>query len=370
MNLSKGEAALLFKGILLMCSANIQGERTISAVFHLLKGKRSIQTVQDGHIYELDDFFGIYPKLKRDDFDLHIQELCESGDITTDITNNKVCLITKQGEDALAKLHSYLPYHYFKGLSYHSFSVIFLNRLLLLVQVLTNKKKNNSTYIPIIDDQIITSWVTRIYQTLKLDVNNTLEMFYEELHFLLTYLSEEEASIFIDRLTGYKHYGLSTQQLAKKYEQTVHDVHVLFIGITHYFIHIIMQNSEKLPFMMLLLEDLSLVPFITQSANKTYAWIKRGYDLDDIAIKRQLKINTIYDHVVEIALQDVSFPIERYVSKQNQKTIIEAIHSAKSSKLKSIKKHLDEHISYFQIRLTLAAMNNVLEIGDNNERID
>ena len=49
--------------ILLTIISRIDGERTIYAGLHLLRGKRSGQTLQDVEYYGLKDFFGILPKL-------------------------------------------------------------------------------------------------------------------------------------------------------------------------------------------------------------------------------------------------------------------------------------------------------------------
>ncbi len=70
---------MFFDTIILTCCARFQAGRSISAVFHLLKGKRSIQTVQDAHLYQLEQFYGIYPTLRKRSFDERIQKLEKNG---------------------------------------------------------------------------------------------------------------------------------------------------------------------------------------------------------------------------------------------------------------------------------------------------
>ena len=60
---------MLFQQILLTILSTFQNERTISAAYHLLKGKRSGQTIQDVGLFKLYQFFGLLPKLSRKKFE-------------------------------------------------------------------------------------------------------------------------------------------------------------------------------------------------------------------------------------------------------------------------------------------------------------
>ena len=50
--------------LLLFIISRLDGERTIYAGLHLLRGKRSGQTLQDVEYYNLKPLFGILPKLQ------------------------------------------------------------------------------------------------------------------------------------------------------------------------------------------------------------------------------------------------------------------------------------------------------------------
>ncbi|QGS69913.1 hypothetical protein CV093_11310 [Oceanobacillus sp. 143] len=76
-----------------------------------------------------------------------------------------------------------------------------------------------------------------------------------------------------------------------------------------------------------------------------------------IASIRDLKINTIHDHLIEIALYETNFPLHHYVDNLEQQEILNAIKLTNSSKLKEIKRRVNDDISYFQIRLILALQN-------------
>ena len=61
--------------ILLSIISRMDGERTIYAGLHLLRGKRSGQTLQDVEYYNLKSFFGVWPKLNIEVYDEAAEEL-------------------------------------------------------------------------------------------------------------------------------------------------------------------------------------------------------------------------------------------------------------------------------------------------------
>ena len=92
---------------------------------------------------------------------------------------------------------------------------------------------------------------------------------------------------------------------------------------------------------------------LTVSTRKTLELLNAGYDLNQIAQSRNLKLSTIEDHLVELALNMEDFPIDMYVDKVTQKKVIEISRQESTRQLKQIKNYL-KSASYFQIRLVLA----------------
>lgn len=351
---------MLLQGIILKCSSKIKEERTINAIYYLLIGKRSIQTVQDAHVYGLDRFYGILTKYHKSEYDQVIQALIQQKLIHS--LSPTTCRPTAQGEKWLTDHQQKLPFTYFKGLTYHGIDRIFLKRLFLCIQVLTNKKMNHSSYIPITNQQEITNWMKSFYLKIKDDVNHCLTTIYKELYQLLHTIPTQKATMFVDRLTGFKHYGMSIHQLAHKYKMTENDVQLLFIGITHHILDTLQKDPKQYSFLAHMTIDLSKRGFMTQSARQTYKLIKQGDKIEQIVKKRRLKTNTIYDHIVEISLYDKTFSIDPYVNREQQLAILNVIKQLHTSKLKIIKDHITADINYFQIRLVLALIK-----GDNDD---
>lgn len=117
------------------------------------------------------------------------------------------------------------------------------------------------------------------------------------------------------------------------------------------------QDPNKYPSLTRIKNDLPEYTKTTKSATKTRELLNRQYTAEEIAVMRNLKLNTIYDHLVEIALYDEQFPLEKYINDQDQQEILSVVNRLKSYKLKDIRQEISKEISYFQIRLVLAVEN-------------
>ncbi|WP_156289260.1 helix-turn-helix domain-containing protein [Oceanobacillus salinisoli] len=345
---------MLFEWILLDCFKTIHAERTASSVYHLLKGKRSIQTVQDAHIYKLNQYYGIYKHLTKAHFESKLTGLMKENFLEESSSLQSGYFITRPGYEWFQKNQPGLS---FEGLRYYDKTDVFLERLLLLIQTLTNSKMSFYSFIPVIDNSKAENWVKQVYKKVKGKESHVLTKIYEELHILLSSFSEQEASIFVDRLTGYKKYGLSLFQLAEKYQMTEDDVYFTIISMTHRILKSVETDKTVFSVLPIFIKDKNAVNQLTKSANETYQYLINGYSISQITSIRNLKENTIFDHIVEIALYTDNFPIRDYVNQEEQNEIIEAIEKAESYRLKDIKKLVADHISYFQIRLVIATVN-------------
>ena len=62
--------------MILFCLHKINGERTIYSIYHLLKGKKSSQTIQDTHLFHLQPFYQTYTNLSRNDLEVQLKNFC------------------------------------------------------------------------------------------------------------------------------------------------------------------------------------------------------------------------------------------------------------------------------------------------------
>lgn len=348
---------MLSTRIILTCIKQFQNERSYTAVYHLLRGKKGIQTIQDAHLYELQQFFGIYPQLTETLYQQMIHYFHQERWVEK--TGEKQITLTDMGCNFLAHLENSTPFFYIDGEQYREKDRVLWQRLLLLIQVYTHLQLKKRSFLPIVDHQEITSWVKRYYKQQQHDAPQFLNQLYDEIKRLLLNVPNEHANIFVSQLTSAHYIGLTEEQLAHKYQLPNMEVYFITLNILHYILHTIDAHPEALPllasFTSATLPANSQQP-LTISAQKTYELLQRGLSLEQVAQQRRLQLSTIHDHVVEIALHHTTFPIERYIAPHQIKEVHRAVSKVNSRKLKDIKQNISADISYFQIRLALTKL--------------
>ncbi|WP_249871892.1 helix-turn-helix domain-containing protein [Oceanobacillus saliphilus] len=355
---------MIFDGIILTCVSNLNGERTASSIYHLVKGKKSIQTIQDAHIYQLDKFYGIHSHLTKERFNKNLSALVTAGLLKPVGTKDGVFQLTTHAVNWLDNHREQLKIDYFHGLTYNGTANSFFLRLLLLIQTLTNTKMDHYHFIPVTDNYHVERWVKQVYRKINNNQEKALESLYIELYSILKKLPDKDASVFVDRLTGYQNYGLSTNQLSDKYNLSADDVHLILTGVIHYLLSTIQEKEGNYPILSYIVKDLDKAVQITHSASITSELLSKNYTIEQISAMRNLKINTIYDHIVELALYEANFQVDEYISQEEQEEVLTVLNNVNSYKLKDIKNSVNTNISYFQIRLVLAVNKKLLSQGD------
>lgn len=336
------------ESIILYCLKQLDSERTIYSIYHLLNGKKSSQTIQDAHLFKLKRFFGILEPFTRESFDQVIFRMEEQQ------------LIYNSGEQryAIAPLGElFLDNNpllkQLNGWEYHQVTSPFWRRLSFLVQVVSNLVYKESNYIPIQKDNEIYLWLKSLLKQIRLSKAEIGGKLFSELVEILNQTEEIDPSILVFRLTGYRQIGLTPLQTAQKLSMERFDYHLVFNNILHYMICCISEEQVRFPLLANLLEGLIKQHELTQSSRKTWQLLSQGHSLEKITQLRQLKKSTIEDHLVEIALHVEDFSIDGYVDKKLQEWILQISKNMASRQLKLIKDQVQE-ASYFQIRLVLA----------------
>ncbi|MBM7584390.1 uncharacterized protein YpbB [Bacillus pakistanensis] len=340
------------QAIILFCLKQMKGERTEYAVYHLLKGKKSSQTIQDGHLYQVSEFFNSYPKLDRKQFDHHIQALKDKGFLGH---QNNHYYISHEGKDELENFFTDHPFpSSLNGWKVGDSSLIWWKRLSLLVQVLSHYSRKELKYYPVQREQEIQEWIKMFLRKNKENINDLNRILFDE---LIKLLSNEDFPdhpvLFTNMLTGGEQIGLTTLQAAEKLKIDPDEFRYRYLNVLHYIVIEVLENNGYFPLLYSLLKQENQAQILTHSTKETYRLLTRGMEMDVIAKVRKLKKSTIEDHLVEIALADPTFSIDNYVHPEAQKCVIEVTQIINQKKLKLIKEKIPL-LSYFQIRLVLA----------------
>ncbi|WP_216831661.1 helix-turn-helix domain-containing protein [Alkalihalobacterium elongatum] len=340
--------------ILLYLISLFNGDRSIAGIFHLLKGKRSSQTIQDGHLYQCLFLFGVFPRLVRTDLEKGLEYLLNNHYIKQE--SEMTYKITKKGQEILHdKLKDANYIFYLNGWKHKDVASIFWKRLVLMVQSLSCLTVNDHYFFPVINDEQVKYWVKKNFpkQTVRHQYNRRL---YEELITVLTKMSKEEAELFTYKLTGSNRIGLTNEQLATILKKEKLLIELIHLSIVHRILEELQLNRQQYPILKTFISDISLTIQMTNSTRQTYHLVKRGLSIEEIAVVRNLKVSTIEDHVVEIMLEDKSVELASFISNKEFAFISKVIVTSDNKKLSELKKQLPEEISFFKIRLVLARL--------------
>jgi uncharacterized protein YpbB len=341
-----------FDRVVLDCLKSLNGERTIYSIYHLLKGKKTSQTIQDAHLFQLTPYFGVYSSITRDAFEAVINKQSKQQWIVS--CGDQRFGLTKAGEEYLLLLCNQYPAPiHLNGLKFHQKDMRFWERLSLLVQVVSNLVNKETNYIPIQKNKETHSWVKSFLQKTKLERNQIGKALYGELVSCLQGDNCPNPSFIIFRLTGFKRIGQTSQQIAEMLNMNTQQYQLEFLNILHYLIEKISTNKHQFPLLYAILENLHEKIVMTNSSYKTYELLKRGYTIEEVAEYRKLKTSTIEDHIVEIAFNMADFSIDNFVDQKKQKSIKTAAEKTASKQLKRIKNEVSA-ANYFEIRLVLA----------------
>ncbi|WP_040208306.1 helix-turn-helix domain-containing protein [Neobacillus jeddahensis] len=337
-----------FETIILYCLKQLNSERTIYSIFHLLNGKKSSQTIQDAHLFSLKKFFGIYEPLTRESFDEIIYSMLEKEWVV--LCGDQRYHLTQSGKVFLD--NTSLP-TYLNGWSFHPVTTLFWERLSLFVQVTSNLVYGEARYLPIQKNKDVHLWLKTKLKEIDVPRSELGNKVFTELTDCFNMDKKINPALVVFRLTGYQQIGLTPLQTAKKLDMNIHEYHIGFIHTLHYLLQNIIKDPLSYSILAILISDMKQEDELTITSRKTWKLLNQGYNLEQIAEFRHLKVSTIEDHIVEFSLHIDGFSIDPYVDKDLQMKIIDIARDSETRQLKRIKEKL-EAATYFQIRLVLA----------------
>jgi len=329
----------------------IDGERTIYSIFHLFQGKRSSQTIQDAHLYQLTPFFQAFTPITRTWLEKTVIGLIDKG-LTEEISEGKV-ILTKNGLSVLGRQMEVTPFpRYLNGWKYHQATNPFWEKLTLLVQVCSNLVYRKKGYVPVRNRREVLAWIKHYLRMHGEDRYSLSQRLYEELISALDNPFSKPEYVVM-RLTGAKEIGLTPLQAAETAGVEFSRYHFEFLNSLHGMFDKITDDTGRYPLLYGLMDQSANESPLTLSTEKTYRYLEKGYSAEEIAAARNLKESTIEDHIVEIALSIGEFNIDRYLHPEKQQRILYAAKKTAAKKLKEIKERVGD-ASYFEIRLVLA----------------
>lgn len=333
---------MFFEQLLLHILQKYDGQRTVFSAYHLLKGKKSGQTIQDVGLFQLQPYFNLFPRLTKEKFYTQIQHLEQKNKITI-----------SEDEHVHVLVAPHLTFDGLDGWHLRGGEHVFFNRFQLVVQTISNLRMQESRFLPIVRDERVQQFVRQYLTWLHFQEEKQQHAFIEAFHQLLEELpvTEQEKNIFMYRLSGFQQIGWTWQQLKEQTNSSELDLQLQYVHTLHHMIRFIEEHVIAL--FEPLLYQVRVQTVLTASTQQTANLLMQGMNMEQIAQIRRLKMSTIEDHIAEIAMNVQTFPIEQFVPNEIRLAIEAVVSEVGSKKLRPIKEKIPE-ASYFQIRLVLA----------------
>ncbi|MCF6137612.1 helix-turn-helix domain-containing protein [Pseudalkalibacillus berkeleyi] len=335
----------------------INGERTISGLFHLLSGKKSSQTVQDGKLFHLSHLFGTFQGYKYASFNEKILQYEQKSWVN--IEDHQYAKLTPVGFDLLKDKMEMTPIPVgIDGWRYGDISTIFWRRFTLFIQTLSHLLAGDKGFYPIQNEPEVLMWVRKHFPKTPRARYIIAKQIHTELSSLLKRLefTNKESDMIVLSLSRYQRVGKTIQQIAEMYEMDSVECQFHYQAAIHQMMNELIKDKQS--YLYRFIADIYQDNTLTESTRKTFDLISSGYTIEEVAKVRNLKASTIEDHIVELSIHVKGFQITPYINLQDQRRIIDISTQLQTRKLKDIKTALNDATSYFQIRLTLAKQSD------------
>ena len=271
--------------------------RRIRVIENILTSRRTVANLFWGQQYGLLQWLGANRSLSRREYDTAIAELVDQGLLVVD--DQQQARLTTAGVQYQEDFDQRYQPH-FLNWYWLTNTNQFGQRLLLGMQVVSELAYHNTRYAPVTVGYGHLLAVKRwLYQA---DRRQLVDAVYRDLSQLATGLAGVDprlAMVLIDGLVGHKLAAWTNDQLGQRLGVTSADMlalsHDLLLGVAAYCQHM------PGPLHDLLASLLNTSPLST-SAVQTLDFFRRGRNLDQIAVQRHLKLGTVREHLLEVAV--------------------------------------------------------------------
>lgn len=301
-----------YKGYYLLSFFNLQKPTSTSQLLHVFQGKR---TPSMFYLTEKNGWHHAFLQFKRitiDEIEEVVQQFLQKKWL---YPKEKGFVLTEIG---LNELESYFSQRYFPKINRFTNLNIrsaFWERYQLFAQTFSEMAYKNQRYSPVIKHPQHQENVRLLFQQYPDQRKELVEKWVEEQKFLFTHLEESHSNTIIAQLSGHQIIGETKSQLQELLEMDQFEYALYHQDIIEEILNLIEENSEILVLLNAIVCQLHRETNygLSSSTYISYELLKQGFDIDNIASRRQLKENTIREHILEMAFVFSDFPIAKYI---------------------------------------------------------
>ncbi|MCL1631855.1 helix-turn-helix domain-containing protein [Sporolactobacillus sp. CPB3-1] len=329
------------------------GERTVSGIYHLLKGKKTSQSIQDSYLYHLHMLYHSCEDVDRQEIWTLIRQIHANGWIRPIDANGTRFVLSTSGNEKLQQMNAQLLLPdalYMTNDLMHEGQ--FWLRLQLLIQTVSALNDQQSSFLPITKQSSVTEYVRHVLLSSHLNRAQLKKRLYQEMYCLLAGIPVAEANCLAAQLSGARMSGLTLKQIANETEKDLFECRILFKSALRRMMNRVSEHEQDFPIIRSLWT--SSENGLSSTAHETLELLRSGLSIQEAAVHRKLAPGTIEDHLVEIVLKNQTFDLSDFMDHALEQSILDCAREANTKKLKEIKRRLHDKASYLQIRLVLA----------------
>lgn len=316
----------------------------------IIGGKRTGSTLYQALANNLYPYFNTFPRLSRSDFDKLIRYFIAKGWLLDN--GNHYAELSESGQDILDQYFKdhYLP-QYLNNMRYGNVWRIFFQRLILIVQVLSQYGHNTSAYQPIIQNIETQYFIKRWIDEMNLN-NQLIDRFANELEDVFSKLDEEQAQILAENFSGYRQIGKTSRDIRQERNLQKGEYHFYLMDAVQHLLTIIVKSNSQTPLLFDIWQrtDYETYNGLSRSTAESYYLLKQGQSFDQVAHYKRVKPNTILDQLIEMAVTLPEFPIDNFVSEKEKLEISTYLDTADNLRFKAFTDKYPD-IPFYKYRL-------------------
>ncbi|MFB9769511.1 helix-turn-helix domain-containing protein [Lactiplantibacillus modestisalitolerans] len=282
--------------------------RRAKAVFNVLRGRRTVSTLFAGLTYGCLDLLDGWHGVALDRFLVAADQLVKDELLTA--PREGYLQLTPAGVRRQRELRQtrYWPtaWREFQTADVRRFTQV--SRLAL--QVGSEAVHGQSRYYPVTTNPSIQIRVKKWFRPWA--ASELGPALYASLHAFLASLTVAQAEVFVRSLTGFEHPGQTDQQLATEQKRLPVEMLVMRKDLMCQWVRWLKAHPQD-P-LWPLLAPLVKTSAVSKSAQQTYAAFLQHGTLSEIATVRHLKLSTVREHLLEVAILTADFPFARLLS--------------------------------------------------------
>lgn len=283
-------------------------------LYHILTGKRTASTLYQALEKNLLNYFSLSESLTRKEFEALIVAASRQGWLER--VEESFYQLTTTGKQ---EVETYFKEHHFpahlQSLRYGNLTKPVWERMQLVTQIFSEKSYGNRQYTPVIKNYAHQRWCKQWIKKFAPLEKDTTRQLVVEWKQLFERMEPRMANALAMRLTGHGQIGATHHQTAQRLNMETEEMELFILNALHAAYTLIEENTALFPLFASLYTqtDKETYEGLSESVWITGQYLKQDYPLEEIAQKRKLKLGTVHEHIIELAIVNPHFPIEQYV---------------------------------------------------------